>query len=65
MKRLVLYLTAALIIGGYTNAQVFSGTTTAQFLKIEAGARAIAMGGAFVSVADDVSAIYWHPAYQN
>lgn len=62
MKRLVLYLTAALIIGGNTNAQVFSGTTTAQFLKIEAGARAIAMGGAFVSVADDVSAIYWNPA---
>ncbi len=42
--------------------QVFSGTTTAQFLKIEAGARSIAMGGAFVAVANDASALYWNPA---
>lgn len=38
------------------------GTIGAQFLKIGVGARAQAMGGAFVSVADDASAIYWNPA---
>jgi opacity protein-like surface antigen len=38
------------------------GTTSAQFLKIGMGARAIGMGGAFVSVANDVSAMYWNPA---
>jgi hypothetical protein len=39
-----------------------SGETGAQFLKIGVGAKACAMGGAFVSVADDASAIYWNPA---
>lgn len=42
--------------------QVFSGTTSGQFLKIEVGAKAIAFGGAFVSLANDVSALYWNPA---
>jgi|YelNatPaOPRAMG01_1025707.scaffolds.fasta_scaffold00948_4 hypothetical protein len=39
-----------------------SGTTGAQFLKIPVGARAIGMGGAFVAVANDVTALYWNPA---
>jgi hypothetical protein len=38
------------------------GTIGGQFLKIGIGARATAMGGAFVSVADDASAIYWNTA---
>lgn len=38
------------------------GTTTASFLLIDAGARASSMGSAFVSVAEDASAIYWNPA---
>lgn len=42
--------------------QVFAGSTAGQFLKIEPGARAIAMGGAFVSLANDASTIYWNPA---
>ncbi len=32
------------------------------FLKVAQGARAVGMGDAFVSVADDVNAIYWNPA---
>jgi len=39
-----------------------SGTTAAQFLKIDVGPRAIAMGGAFTATADDISALYWNPA---
>lgn len=51
----------------YLNAAIFgnltkSGTTTAQFLKIQVGSRAIGMGGAYVAVANDVSSIYWNPA---
>jgi opacity protein-like surface antigen len=37
-------------------------TTAAPFLEVGVGARAIAMGGAFVSTANDASAIYWNPA---
>ncbi len=37
-------------------------TTTGQFLKIGLGARAMGMGGAFVAVANDPSAVYWNPA---
>lgn len=38
------------------------GTTVAQFLKIGVSARSIGMGGAFVAVANDASAIYTNPA---
>ncbi|MCF7740179.1 MAG: PorV/PorQ family protein [Candidatus Marinimicrobia bacterium] len=38
------------------------GTTGAPFLEIEAGARSIGMGGAFVALADDATATYWNPA---
>lgn len=39
-----------------------TGATAAQFLKIGVGARATAMGGAYVAVADGAHAIYWNPA---
>lgn len=39
-----------------------AGTAAAQFLKIGVGARATAMGDAFVAVADDATALYWNPA---
>ena len=38
------------------------GTTAASFLEIEVGARAVGMGGAFMAVANDATAIYWNPA---
>jgi hypothetical protein len=46
------------LTAGITN----TGTTAAQFLKIEMGSRAIGMGSAYVALATDVSAIYWNPA---
>lgn len=39
-----------------------TGTTAAKFLSIGIGPRANAMGGAFTSIANDASAIYWNPA---
>lgn len=38
------------------------GTTGGTFLSIPVGARAIGMGGAFVAVASDASAMYWNVA---
>lgn len=38
------------------------GTTSAQFLKLGVGARALALGGAYVAEASDLSALYWNPA---
>lgn len=37
------------------------GTSAATFLRIFVGSRGSAMGGAFVSVANDPSAMYWNP----
>ena len=49
-----------------TDAQIFRnttkvGTTVAQFLKIGAGARSLAMGGSAVAVEGDVYSVYWNP----
>ena len=38
------------------------GTTAGAMLEIGVGARAEALGGAFVAIADDPSALYWNPA---
>jgi hypothetical protein len=37
------------------------GTSSAAFLRIPAGAKGTAMGGAFTSIADDGSAVFWNP----
>ena len=55
--------------GSNTFAQLFpvlggqrAGISTAQFLKIGVGARATALGDAFVAISDDASALYWNAA---
>ncbi|OYD16779.1 hypothetical protein CH333_02700 [candidate division WOR-3 bacterium JGI_Cruoil_03_44_89] len=64
MKKFFAYL-VLLFVPGFLYSQFGVskvGTTAAQFLKIGVGARAVGMGGAFVAVADDATAIYWNPA---
>lgn len=61
------YITRTLIIYLMLHTSLFggikkSGTTSAQFLKIGVGARAIGMGGAYVALANDASSVYWNPA---
>ena len=37
------------------------GTSAATFLRIPVGTRGVAMGSAFVSIADDATAMFWNP----
>ena len=66
MKRIVVALgmLGTLLPGVSLGANIFEkvGTFDGQFLKISVGARAAGMGGAFVAVADDASALYWNAA---
>jgi len=64
MKRsIVLILGILLILHGAVFGEVTKvGTTAANFLNIEAGARAIGMGGAYVAIAEGPISMYWNPA---
>ena len=59
----VLVLFAVLVLGmcGTSLAQA-EGVAAAAFLRRGIDARALAMGGAFVAVADGYSSVYWNPA---
>lgn len=59
-----MFLGLVLLAGVASIACGFSkvGTTAAPFLKIEFGARAVAMGGSFVALADDPTGVYYNPA---
>src|SRR3989339_1401613 len=62
--RLIAIFTSAVVFIGFSCQSAFGElkATGAGFLKMGAGARAVAMGEAFSAVADDVTALYWNPA---
>ncbi len=65
MKRFILPLLALLIITSSPLAAqgvTKKGTTAAAFLGIDVGPRAVGMGSAYVSVANDVTSMFWNPA---
>ncbi len=57
---LVMMAMPVALLGGGSFDKV--GTTAAQFLKLGVGARALGLGGSFVALADDGTALYWNPA---
>jgi hypothetical protein len=59
---LILLLSVSVIIESVAGTVSKRGTTAAPFLTIGQGARGLAMGSAFVAVADDQSSMYWNPA---
>ncbi len=60
-KRFVVFAVLFLVV--VPSVECWSqGTSGAQFLGIGMGARSAGMGGAYVSLAGDGSALYWNPA---
>ena len=64
MRSAIALLIAVLVPLTAEGAQIFEkvGTIGGQSLKIGVGARAAAMGDAYVAIADDATAVYWNPA---
>ncbi|MCK4513161.1 UPF0164 family protein [bacterium] len=60
-KRFVVFAALFLVVAPSLEC-LSQGTSGAQFLGIGMGARSVGMGGAYVSLADDGSALYWNPA---
>jgi hypothetical protein len=60
LKIIFTFLSLSFVVFGQTVSKV--GTTAATFLEIGAGAAANGMGAAFVSRANDASALYWNVA---
>ncbi len=59
LSKIAIVLTLILLLNSAAPAEIrYAGS----FLELGIGARAMGMGGAFVSVADDGSAFYWNPA---
>ena len=55
-----------LLIASQARARDFTtqavGTTAAEYLTVDVGARAVAMGGAYTAAANDATSLYWNPA---
>ncbi|NWF49654.1 MAG: PorV/PorQ family protein [Ignavibacteriaceae bacterium] len=65
-KKIILAIIISFALAGYITTEAKevkkTGTTAAKFLSIGIGPRANAMGGAFTSISNDASALYWNPA---
>jgi len=68
MKTKIIFTVAILVLLGNSifaqleRSTAKVGTTAATFLKINAGARAIGMAGAFAAMENDIYSIYYNPA---
>ena len=56
------FVITAMLVLCFCNAQYRFGTTAANFLEIGTSSGAVAMGEAYVSLADDAISAYWNPA---
>lgn len=61
-KYIIIALLLVFNVQYYAQGVTKVGTTAASFLVIDVGPRATAMGSAYVSIANDATAMYWNPA---
>lgn len=63
MRRLIITFIVAFMCWPIVNVEAGTGDAgqAARYLRIGVGARALGMGGAFVSMCDDASSTYWNP----
>ncbi|OGC01074.1 hypothetical protein A2V82_06895 [candidate division KSB1 bacterium RBG_16_48_16] len=64
MKKLIIAIFAILLSSSFLFADEVTkvGTTALGFLSIDVGSRAVGMGGAYVSITNDATAMFWNPA---
>jgi len=62
IKLVVAFVSIIFTCSPYSFSMTKTGMTAAPFLSIEVGARGKSMGGAFVGISDDISALFWNPA---
>jgi len=62
IRNIILYLLVALLSYGHVIAQTRVGTTASNFLELGYDPIGIAMGNAYVSRTNNLSAIHWNPA---
>ncbi|MEW6510439.1 MAG: PorV/PorQ family protein [Bacteroidota bacterium] len=60
--RLCAMILVTALAGGVANAGTGVAKYAGEFISLGVGGRALAMGGAFVALANDVTAGYWNPA---
>ena len=59
MKNIIIFIN---LVASICYSQYRYGTTSANFLEIGTSSNAVAMGEAYVSLADDAISAYWNPA---
>jgi len=62
LRRIVFFIFVIIVINPLPLFGRGPGTSSGSFLKINAGARPVGMGGVFCGIADDVNAIHYNPA---
>lgn len=61
MKKFVIFFFLTINLLSIISAQSKVGTSAAPFLGISVGPRGVALGGAFVGIANDATALYYNP----
>ncbi len=61
----IIFAVTALSLADDVQIHPNAGKTSASFLKLGLGARAVGMGESYAGIADDIYAVYWNPAGLN